>query len=245
MTDRNGVDLSILNRDALPKHVAIIMDGNGRWAKSHHKPRTFGHRAAMTNIKNIIRMSSDAGIEALTLFAFSTENWKRPKDEVSVIMSLLVEFLRREMDELYEENVVFSAIGILEELPREVQLVLQETTERTRRNSGLRLCVAVNYGSRLEIVNAVQNIAAKYKRGLIKAIDEQTIADHLYTAGLPDPDLLIRTSGEQRISNFLLFQIAYSELIFTKKMWPEFSNQDYLDALVEFGHRKRRFGGLT
>lgn len=245
MIDRNGVDLSVLDKEALPRHVAIIMDGNGRWAKKRLKPRTFGHRAAMTNIKNVIRMSSDAGIEALTLFAFSTENWKRPKDEVSVIMSLLVEFLRKEMDELHEENVVFRAIGDIADLPMEVRIVLGETEEKTRNNTGLKLCVAVNYGSRREITEAVEAIAKKYKSGLLKKIDEQTVSDHLYTVGLPDPDLVIRTSGEQRISNFLLFQIAYAELLFTDTMWPDFTNQNYLNALLEYEHRSRRFGGIS
>lgn len=244
MIDRNGVDLSVLDKEALPKHVAIIMDGNGRWAKKRLKPRTFGHRAAMSTIKSIIRMTSDAGIGALTLYAFSTENWKRPKEEVGVIMGLLVEFLRKEMDELHDEGVVFRAIGDTQFLPLEVRMVLKETEEKTRENNGLRLCVAVNYGSRTEIVEAVEAIAKKYKSGQIKKIDEQTISDHLYTAGLPDPDFVIRTSGEQRISNFLLYQIAYAELYFTKTMWPDFSNEEYLKALLEFEHRSRRFGGV-
>ncbi|MBQ9942284.1 MAG: isoprenyl transferase [Christensenellaceae bacterium] len=233
-----------LDPKALPRHVAIIMDGNGRWAKKRLLPRSMGHRAGVDTVKEIVRASSDLGISALTLYAFSTENWKRPKEEVSVLMSLLVEYLRRELEELFAEGVRFRFIGLREGLSKEVLDMLDEATERTRENTGLTLCIAFNYGSRAEIVRAVQKVAEDYKAGILKTIDEKAIADRLMTADIPDPDLVIRTSGEQRISNYLLWQIAYAEFYFTDVYWPDFHADEYVKALRSFVDRDRRFGGV-
>lgn len=233
-----------LEREKLPRHVAIIMDGNGRWAKRRLLPRSLGHRAGMENVKSVIRQTSDLGIEALTLYAFSTENWKRPKDEVSLLMNLLIEFLEREMDELHQENVRFRAIGALEELPNDVQEVLKRATDKTADNTGLKLFVAVNYGSRDEMIAAVRQTAEDYASGRIQTIGSADFEKYLSTADAPDPDLVIRTSGEQRISNFLLYQIAYAELYFTQVFWPDFGKEEYEKALADFAGRKRRFGGL-
>jgi len=237
-------ELMQLNRDLLPKHVAIIMDGNGRWAKKRMLPRSFGHRAGVEKVKEIVRLSSDMGISALTLYAFSTENWKRPKEEVSVLMSLLTEYLRKELEELLEEGVRFCPIGLLEGLPGEVRDVLQEAAERTKKNTGLALCVAVNYGARAEIIRAARMAAEELMAGRIDRVDGQALEKHLYTAGLPDPDLVIRTSGEQRLSNFLLYQVAYAEFYFTDVFWPDFGEKEYFQALSQFAERSRRFGSL-
>ena len=228
----------------LPRHVAIIMDGNGRWAKKRLMPRSFGHRAGMENVTRIVRFCSDTGIAALTLYAFSTENWKRPKDEVHVLMSLLIEYLRKELDELHREGVVFKVIGEMDGLPGEVQRVLKNAEQVTAQNQGLRLVVAVNYGSRAEIVAAARRTAEQLRDGQIAQVDEETFAANLETAGLPDPDLVIRTSGEERLSNFLLYQLAYAELYFTDVMWPDFREEEMTKALREFEHRNRRFGGI-
>lgn len=230
--------------DPLPKHVAIIMDGNGRWAKKRLMPRSFGHRAGMENVTRIVRFCSDLGIHALTLYAFSTENWKRPKDEVNVLMSLLIEYLRKELNELHKEGVVFKVIGDMNGLPNEVQKVLKNAENVTRDNAGLNLIVAVNYGSRAEILDAVRKTAEQLRDGAIDCIDEKVFESNLQTAGVEDPDLVIRTSGEQRISNFLLYQMAYSELYFTDVMWPDFREEELLKALREYERRNRRFGGI-
>ena len=233
-----------LKFDVLPSHVAIIMDGNGRWAKKRLMPRSFGHRAGMENVTRIVRFCSDIGISALTLYAFSTENWKRPKDEVNVLMSLLIEYLRRELDELNREGVVFKVIGDMEGLPGEVRKVLRNAEQVTGENQGLKLVVAVNYGSRAELIQAVRRTAEQLRDGVIDAVDEAAFSANLETAGLPDPDLVIRTSGEQRISNFLLYQIAYSELYFTDVMWPDFREEELVKALRVYEKRNRRFGGI-
>lgn len=228
----------------VPNSVAVIMDGNGRWAKRRLMPRSMGHRAGMERVKDIVRWSSDIGVKALTLYAFSTENWKRPKEEVSVLMSLLIEYLKKELAELLSENVRFKVIGIDEGLPKEVLAILRDSEDATKNNTGLHLNVAVNYGGRREITDAVKSIIDDVKNGKISDVDEQTISDHLYTADEPDPDLVIRTSGELRISNFLLYQIAYSEFYFTDVSWPDFDEKEYFKALKEYEKRHRRFGAV-
>ncbi len=229
-----------------PVHVACIMDGNGRWAKAKGLPRAAGHREGMERVKDIVRMSSDIGIQVLTLYAFSTENWKRPKSEVGVLMNLLVEYLRSELDELHKENVKLFTLGDISRLPEMALKEVEAAKEKTKNNTGMILNIALNYGSRLEITQAVQKIASQVKNGKIKAedISETTVSDYLYTAGQPDPDLVIRTSGEERISNFLLYQIAYAEFIFVKEAWPDFTFDRYRDALMIYQNRHRRFGGL-
>ena len=231
--------------DRLPVHVAIIMDGNGRWAKKHHLNVSRGHRQGTENLREIIRHTDDLGIGVLSLYAFSTENWNRSEEEVSALMQLILDFFASEIDELDAKNVRILILGDKGRLPEKQREVLKEAERRTANNTGLRLNIAVNYGSRAEIVKAVQEIAVKVKNGTIRAeeIDEQTISGHLYTAGQPDVDLLIRTSGEQRLSNFLLYQNAYAEFIFPETLWPDFSVHDYDLALEAYGKRDRRFGG--
>ncbi len=235
-----------LDINSLPTHVAIIMDGNGRWAKKRLLPRAAGHRAGMLNVKTIIRMSSDIGIKNLTLYAFSTENWKRPKEEVGALMNLLIEFLTKELNELHERNVVFRTIGTLFMLPQAVRDVIDEAVNKTKDNTGLVLNIALSYGSRAEIVNAVKAIATDVTKGSLKIedIDEKTISDNLETAGQPDPDFMIRTSGEKRLSNYLLYQLAYAEFYFTPVYWPDFDEKEYTKALKVYADRTRRFGGL-
>ncbi len=231
--------------DRLPGHVAIIMDGNGRWAKKHHLNVSRGHRQGTENLREIIRHTDDLGIGVLSLYAFSTENWNRSEEEVGALMQLILDFFASEIDELDAKNVRILILGDKGRLPEKQREVLKEAEKRTEKNTGLRLNIAVNYGSRAEIVKAVQEIAVKVKNGTFRAedIDEQTISDHLYTAGQPDVDLLIRTSGEQRLSNFLLYQNAYAEFIFPETLWPDFSVHDYDLALEAYGKRDRRFGG--
>ncbi len=231
----------------LPEHVAIIMDGNGRWAKKHHLNVSRGHRQGTENLREIIRHTDDLGIGVLSLYAFSTENWNRSEEEVSALMQLILDFFASEIDELDAKNVRILILGDKGRLPEKQREVLKEAEKRTANNTGLRLNIAVNYGSRAEIVKAVQEIAVKVKNGTIRAeeIGEQTISDHLYTAGQPDVDLLIRTSGEQRLSNFLLYQNAYAEFIFPETLWPDFSVHDYDLALEAYGKRDRRFGART
>lgn len=241
-----SANLSELDLGNLPVHVAIIMDGNGRWAKKRFLPRAAGHRAGMYKVKTIIRMSSDIGIKHLTLYAFSTENWKRPKEEVGALMNLLIEFLQKELDEMHERGVIFRTIGDISRLPQAVIDVLENATEKTKNNTGLTLNIALNYGSRSEIKNAVIKIADKVKNGEIvpEEITEQMISEHLDTCGQPDPDFMIRTSGEERLSNYLLYQLAYAEFYFTPVFWPDFDEVEYEKALIEYQNRQRRYGGL-
>ena len=231
--------------DRLPGHVAIIMDGNGRWAKKHHLNVSRGHRQGTENLREIIRHTDDLGIGVLSLYAFSTENWNRSEEEVGALMQLILDFFASEIDELDAKNVRILILGDKGRLPEKQREVLKEAEKRTEKNTGLRLNIAVNYGSRAEIVKAVQEIAVKVKNGTFRAeeINEQTVSDHLYTAGQPDVDLLIRTSGEQRLSNFLLYQNAYAEFVFPETLWPDFSVHDYDLALEAYGKRERRFGG--
>ena len=243
---KRSAELTELDLHKLPRHVAVIMDGNGRWAKKRMMPRVAGHRAGMSKVKTIIRMSSDIGIKYLTLYAFSTENWKRPKEEVGALMGLLIEYLQRELDEMHERNVIFNTIGDITKLPQPVIEVLENAKKKTKNNTGLTLNIALNYGSRTEIAQAVRSIAQETKDGKIAVdeIDEQMISDHLETSGQPDPDFMIRTSGEERLSNYLLYQLAYTEFYFTPVYWPDFDEKEYETALIEYQNRQRRYGGL-
>ena len=229
---------------SLPWHVAIIMDGNGRWAKKRLLNRVKGHERGMNTVREIVTAGREMGIGILTLYAFSTENWQRPKYEVSALMSILRRFLKSEQTEMTKNNIRLNVIGQPDRLPKNVQKVLLETLALTADNSGMVLNLALSYGGRDDITQMVRTIAKKAIAGKIdiEAIDEQLITDHLYTAGLADPDLVIRTSGEMRISNFLLWQIAYSELFITNTLWPDFNKAEFVQILHDYEHRDRRFG---
>ena len=231
----------------IPTHVAIIMDGNGRWAKKRNMPRVRGHYEGMQTVKKITKYASKLGIKYLTLYAFSTENWARPKEEVNYLMDLPEKMFTSFMPELMENNVKVEVIGVVEKLPENTRKAVEDAIEQTKNNTGLKLIFALNYGSKDEIVTAVKRIAqgAANNEYKVEEIDEQLISDNLFTKDTPDPDLLIRTSGEQRISNFLLWQIAYSEFIFTKVAWPDFVEEEFYKALLEYQSRDRRFGGLN
>jgi undecaprenyl diphosphate synthase len=233
-----------LDKAKLPTHVAIIMDGNGRWAKKHLLSRIKGHEKGSEAVRTIVRACREFGIAHLTLYAFSTENWQRPKSEIDALMALLIKFLKSEQQELFENDIRLHVIGQIERLPVHVQQALSETMRLTRKNSGLQLNLALSYGSRAEIVHVVRQLARKSKNGQIDpdSINAEIVAQHLYTKGIPDPDLLIRTSGEMRISNFLLWQIAYAEIHVTPTYWPDFSRDEFYQILKEFQRRERRFG---
>ncbi|GAA3728079.1 MULTISPECIES: isoprenyl transferase [Flavobacterium] len=228
----------------LPRHLAIIMDGNGRWAKQQGFMRAFGHENGTKSVKEIIKTSAKLGIEYLTLYAFSTENWNRPKLEVQALMKILINSLKKELVTLQENNIRLNAIGNLDKLPKTAQKELLDVMEKTKNNTRLTLTLALSYGSREELVNAVKSISDKVKNNIISidTIDDSIINEHLYTQNLPDVDLLIRTSGEHRISNFLLWQIAYAELYFTNVLWPDFKDQDLYEAIISYQKRERRFG---
>jgi undecaprenyl diphosphate synthase len=230
----------------LPQHVAIIMDGNGRWAKERHLPRIEGHRAGAESARAIIRTAGELCIKYLTLYAFSAENWNRPKDEVDALMKYLIHYLKSETPELNKNNVRLEVIGQIYRLPENVQDHLKKSITTLSKNNGLTLVMALSYGSRIEIVEAVRSIAEKAKQGELDPSDitEQVISQHLWTRNVPDPDLLIRTSGEMRISNFLLWQISYTELVVTPTFWPDFRKAQFFAALEEYTRRHRRFGGL-
>jgi undecaprenyl diphosphate synthase len=230
----------------LPRHVAVIMDGNGRWAKLRHKPRVEGHRAGIAAVRDSVETSARLGLEVLTLYAFSVENWKRPKAEVSTLMGLLKRYLRMELDTLLRNDIRFQVIGRSEELPDDVKRELDRGIEKTRNSKGLLFNIALNYSGRAEIADAVKQLAAEVVKGSreIEAIDERAISNHLYTAGQPDPDLLIRTSGELRISNFLLWQIAYAEIWVTDVLWPDFRRRHLLQSVIDYQKRERRYGGI-
>lgn len=238
---KNQIDMS-----RVPVHIAVIMDGNGRWAKKRGLPRVAGHRAGVEAIREIVKTSSALGVKYLTLYSFSTENWKRPKDEVQALMSLLVEYLRNEVEELNANNVIIRSIGAIEYLPKICQDELKRAYERTKNNTGLTLNLALNYGGRDELRRAVKSISSKVLMGEIKVenIDDKIIASELYTKGIPDPDLMIRPSGEMRISNFLLYQLAYTELWFCNINWPDFKAEDLYRAIIDYQKRDRRFGGI-
>jgi len=228
----------------IPSHVAIIMDGNGRWAKKRILNRVKGHERGLEVVRTIVRTSREIGISVLTLYAFSTENWQRPKTEVTALMMLLKSFLKSELQDMQDNNIRLHTIGQTERLPDDVRDLLYETIRLTEKNSGMVLNLALSYGGRAEILRMVQNIAKKAEAGEIKldAITEQVISDHLYTKGMPDPDLMIRTSGEMRISNFLLWQIAYSEFFITDTLWPDFGKDEFVKILKDYQSRERRFG---
>jgi undecaprenyl diphosphate synthase len=232
--------------DRLPRHVAVIMDGNGRWAKQRGMPRIMGHRRGVDILKDLLRCCRDWGIEALTAYAFSTENWGRPSEEVEFLMTLFERVLRRELREMMAENVRIRFVGNLLALPPSLQAEIARAVEATQTNSGIRFTVATNYGGRQEIVQACRAIATQIQQGLLQPedIDESVFERHLYTAGICDPDLLIRTSGELRISNFLLWQMAYSEIYVTETLWPDFSRAEFHRALCAYQQRDRRFGKI-
>ena len=228
----------------IPKHVAIIMDGNGRWAKDKGLPREYGHQNGVNSVKSIVEEAYKSGIQYLTLYAFSIENWDRPSDEINILMSLLVSTLRDEFDEIFDKEIKLNAIGEIKSLPKELVSELDFIINKTRKNTKMTLTLALSYGGKQEIFNAIKIISNKVKNNLIELnnFDDSIINSHLYTKNLPDVDLLIRTSGEQRISNFLLWQIAYAELYFTDVYWPDFSKDDFNNAIENYKTRERRFG---
>jgi undecaprenyl diphosphate synthase len=230
----------------VPRHVAIIMDGNGRWAQQHKLPRLSGHEAGRKSVKKVVQAAIAHGVRYLTLYAFSVENWQRPRDEVQGLMGLLRLVLREELAEMGKEGVRLRAMGRLQDLPEAVREELESAIEKTKANTKLDLILALSYGSRVEITEAVKTIAREVKSGQLDAetITEETISQHLYTRGLPDPDLLIRTSGEMRISNFMLWQISYVEIHVTPVLWPDFGQEEFAAALADYARRERRFGGI-
>lgn len=239
-----------MNKDLkIPGHIAIIMDGNGRWAKKHHVPRVSGHNAGMEAMKDIVRAASDMGVEYLTVYAFSTENWKRSQEEVSGIFNLLVKFVLRDLEELHEENVRVRVLGDYSVIPRAAKKSMEETLKKTEKNTGMQFNIALNYGSRAEILRAVNNIYEDQRKGKLPEgeITEEILSRYLYTGeengNVPDPDLIIRTSGEERLSNFLLWQGAYSELAFTDSLWPDFTPDEFRKMIEDYSSRDRRYGG--
>ena len=234
-----------LDLTRLPRHVAVIMDGNGRWARKRHLPRIAGHRSGTQSARTTIETCARLKIEALTLYAFSVENWRRPKTEIDFLMALLREYLRKEMPLIQKNEIRMRFLGRLDELPAAVQKDAREAMEKTAGNKGMVLCVALNYGGRAEIVDAMNAILSERNgHAAPNKITEEQLSRHLYTDGLPDPDLLIRTSGEMRVSNFLLWQIAYAEIFVTETLWPDFNRARLLEALLEFQKRERRYGGI-
>lgn len=233
-----------LDSTRIPRHVAIIMDGNGRWAKRHGMARMFGHKQGVETVHQITEVAAEMGIEYLTLYAFSTENWNRPKEEVDALMSLLVDTIAKETPTLMKNNVRLQTIGDTNRLPELARKRFEECIAQTAGNTGLNLVLALSYSSRWEIANAVRNMADDLLSGKLRreCIDEEMVSAYLTTKGVPDPDLLIRTSGELRISNFLLWQLAYSELYFTDCLWPDFTKEEFVAAIVDYQHRERRFG---
>jgi undecaprenyl diphosphate synthase len=235
------------NPQRIPVHVAIIMDGNGRWAALRNKPRTFGHEAGVKAVREVVKATAALGIQYLTLYTFSSENWKRPKMEVSALMELLTRTTLTELDELMKNNVKLITTGRIDGLPLERRKILQIAVERTRNNDGLVLNLALNYGGRSEIIDAVRAIAKAVKAGVIDLpdINEELFSDFLYTADIPDPDLLIRTSGEHRISNFLIWQTSYTELYIIETLWPDFGRKELYEAILDYQRRERRFGQIA
>jgi undecaprenyl diphosphate synthase len=239
--------LELIDKERLPKHVAIIMDGNGRWAKKHGKPRVFGHKNGVKSVRATSEIAAEMGIDYLTLYAFSTENWKRPILEVNALMSLLVDTIGKETRTMMDNNIKLNAIGDISKLPKRSQAKLEEAIKTTSGNEKMLLTLALSYSSKWEITEAVKKIARKVQSGEISIdqITEDLIDQHLETAGIPDPELIIRTSGEKRISNYLLWQIAYSEFYFTDKFWPEFNKDEFCKAIIEYQSRERRFGKIS
>ena len=241
------VELLDVPRKARPKHIAIIMDGNGRWAQRQGLPRIEGHSRGVASVRRTTEECARLDVEQLTLYCLSSENWKRPQRELEFLMHLLEQYMIEERSTIMEQNIRVSVIGRRSEIPEAVEREMQKTIDMSATNTGLRLCLAINYGSRLELVDAVREIAEEVKRGRLdpEAIDEETVRRHLYTAGMSDPDLVIRTAGEMRVSNFLLWQISYAEIWVTEQLWPEFRERDLHQAIRDFAVRDRRFGGLT
>jgi len=246
MSKRTEDLLQQIDRSALPAHIAIIMDGNGRWARKRGLPRVAGHRAGINAVREVVEGSARLGVSVLTLYAFSVENWKRPQAEIGTLMSLLKEYLNKELESIHRNNIKFRTIGRVEQLDPTVQAELQKGVRRTESNTGMIFNVALNYGGRAEIVDAVNRIL-RNGAGLngSQGIGEEEFSKYLYTAGLPDPDLLIRTSGELRVSNFLLWQIAYAEIYVTETLWPDFGSRQLYEAVIAFQKRERRYGGLA
>lgn len=244
--DNNSV-VEEIDVDKLPRHIAIIMDGNGRWARKRLMPRTMGHRAGMSSLKKTVESCVELKIPVLTVFAFSTENWKRPREEVDYLMKLLVEFLRKELENLHSNNIKINILGDYKSIPERCHEEIDRALNLTNKNSGLQFNIALNYGARKEIMEAVKSTADLVKRQEIDIddINEDLFSGLLYTGNFPDPDLLIRTAGEMRISNFLLWQIAYSEIVVINTLWPDFKREDLLNAIREYQSRDRRFGGLS
>lgn len=242
----NDTDIDFSN---IPQHIAIIMDGNGRWAKKKNLPRTMGHKAGGETLKKIVKECSDIGVKYLTVYGFSTENWVRPKDEVSAIMKLIVAFLKKYFDEMNENNVIINPIGNISGLPEPCIKALNSAKNKSKNNTGLMLNLALNYGGRDEIINAVKNIFEDYENNKISKEDilnlnEEKFSSYLYTGGIPDPDIIIRPSGEERLSNFLLWQCAYSEFWYSNINWPDFSEADLHQAIKDYQNRDRRYGGV-
>ncbi|MGE5371325.1 MAG: isoprenyl transferase [Solirubrobacterales bacterium] len=237
----------VVDPSRIPKHIAIIMDGNGRWAQKRLLPRQAGHRAGIEALRRSIEMADELGVAVLTVYAFSTENWKRPQDEVGFLMSLVLEYMEAELAALDRKNVKIRILGDLDRFEPRIRAELENAVAATARNTGLVLNIALNYGGRAELLGAAQTIAQAVAAGTLQpdAITEETIQSCLYTAGLPDPDLMIRTAGEMRISNFLLWQLAYSEIWITDTLWPDFGREQLLQAIADYQQRDRRFGGLT
>jgi len=238
---------SKINTHRIPKHVAVIMDGNGRWAKQRGMARVFGHRNGVEAVRDTVEAAAEIGLNVLTLYAFSTENWNRPKTEIDALMSLLINSLKKELSTFQKNNIKLQTIGQIKNLPKNAQKKLQEVIKATENNTAMVLNLALSYGSREEFVNAIKNISKKIvnKELTIEEIDEKIINNHLYTFTLPDVDFLIRTSGEKRISNFLLWQIAYAELYFTDVLWPDFRKEDFFKAILNYQQRERRFGKIS
>lgn len=251
----NDLDISMLDPGNIPQHVAVIMDGNGRWAKQRALNRLRGHKAGIEAVRETIRCANDLGVRYLTIYSFSTENWNRPQDEVDGLMNLFAKTMLAEVDELHEEHVRVMTIGDIAALPSDTRAAFEEAWELTRNNDGMTLLVAVNYGGRAEIAHAVNEwlrekreggeLSTANRDGQLPEITEHDIEQHLYTAGIPDPELLIRTSGEMRISNFMLWQIAYSEFVVSDVLWPDFDRYEFLRCLLDYQQRNRRFGGVA
>ena len=246
ISDGSANILADIPRDKYPNHIAIIMDGNGRWARQRSRPRIQGHQQGTVVAREMAEECSRLGIDQLTLYCLSSENWKRPQEELDFLMHLLQQYMINERETLMENRLVMKVIGRRDQLPESVQAEMNKTIELTANNTGTTLCLAINYGSRNEIVDAIKKIATQVQNGekTIDEIDEALVSDQLYTAGMPDPDLLIRTAGELRVSNYLLWQISYAELWVTQKYWPEFTNLDLHQSIVDYANRERRFGGL-
>ncbi len=235
-----------IDMDRIPKHIAIIMDGNGRWAKERHLPRTAGHREGVERVTEIVEAAYNLNIQYLSLYAFSTENWKRPKEEVGALMKLLISYIKRELDKIHKNNIRIQTMGDIYKLPKSVVEQVERAIEKTKNNTGMVLNIGLNYGGRDEIIRAVKNILADVKKGKLKEEDINTdvFSKYLYTSELPDPDLLIRPSGELRLSNFMLYQVAYTEFYFPEIYWPDFKPKYLYEAIIEYQKRHRRFGGI-